>query len=86
MLKRAKKNLKWFKPEWFSVEDVEEFYRIILDKYELIDKEKVLRPDPKDIGKKHFLCNRCDMKWWTKKKPKRCSKCGSKEIEQYFRV
>ena len=87
MLKRAKQELKEFRPQWFSVEDVEEFFGQILDKYELIEKGRmILRPRPQDIGKEHYHCEKCNKIWWTKKKPKKCSKCGNKIIKKYYRM
>jgi len=85
--KLEKRRLKEFEPVWFSVEDVKEFFRQILDKYELIEKGRmILRPRPQDIGKKHYHCKKCHNTWWTKKKPKKCGKCGNMDILPYYRM
>ena len=46
----------------------------------------IIRPNPKDIGKKRYICGKCKQKYWTKKEPIKCIRCGGKKIFRYFRI
>ncbi len=82
MIKYTKRDIRRFKIDFFTAEDIEELF----EKYDLIDKNQMIfRPRPQDIGKKRFICNKCGKRWWRKTKPRQC-KCGSKDILIYYRL
>lgn len=60
--RHSKEDLKKFRIEYFKASDVEKFFRELLSKYELVEKDRIIRPRPQDTGKKHFVCEKCNEK------------------------
>ena len=69
-----------FPNSMYRAEDVEKALRDILNKYELVDKSRIIRTRPQDIGKKRYTCESCNKNYWDRTKPEQCSKCKSKRI------
>lgn len=82
-----KKQIKEFNIRYFVADDVEKIFRDILDKYELVDKSRIIHPRPQDIGKKRYYCVKCNRRFWTKKKPKKCyGRCDGRKFQRYSRL
>jgi len=86
-IKELRDSIKRYGIIYFHAADVEKLFRELVNKYELTEKNKIIRPRPQDIGKKRYICVSCGRSFYTRKKPKKCyGRCTSRKFERYYRI